>query len=128
MRLLLATHNDHKRREFERLLSDGAVPIELDLLEGSFRLPPEEGETFSENALGKARAAALTPEERVESARKAAKARGSTSGGSTVQRNVPVNMPCGFSQALDICRKASLLWAWRDVFAHRTILHQIVLL
>jgi len=58
MRLLLATHNDHKRREFERLLSDGAVPIELDLLEGSFRLPPEEGETFAENALGKARAAA----------------------------------------------------------------------
>ncbi|HEX9480576.1 MAG TPA: non-canonical purine NTP pyrophosphatase [Solirubrobacteraceae bacterium] len=58
MRLLLATHNDHKRREFERLLSGGAVPIELDLLEGSFRLPPEEGETFSENALGKARAAA----------------------------------------------------------------------
>jgi hypothetical protein len=37
-----------------------------------------------------------------------------------LQRNVPVNMLCGFSQALDICRKASLQWAWRDVFAHRT--------
>lgn len=58
MRLLLSTHNDHKRREFERLLAGGAVPIELDLLERSFRLPPEEGDTFAENALGKARAAA----------------------------------------------------------------------
>jgi XTP/dITP diphosphohydrolase len=58
VRLLLSTHNDHKRREFERLLAGGAVPIELDLLERSFRLPPEEGDTFAENALGKARAAA----------------------------------------------------------------------
>jgi XTP/dITP diphosphohydrolase len=58
VRLLLATHNDHKRREFERLLvgADGA-PIEIDVLERSFELPPEDGETFTENALGKARAA-----------------------------------------------------------------------
>jgi XTP/dITP diphosphohydrolase len=62
VRLLLSTHNDHKRREFERLLARGghsAGPsIELDVLEPGFELPPEDGETFAENALGKARAAA----------------------------------------------------------------------
>jgi XTP/dITP diphosphohydrolase len=58
VRLLLATHNDHKRREFERMLAGGAEPIELDVLDRSFELPPEDGETFAENALGKARAAA----------------------------------------------------------------------
>jgi XTP/dITP diphosphohydrolase len=58
VRLLLATHNDHKRREFERVLAGGAEPVELDVLERSFELPPEHGETFAENALGKARAAA----------------------------------------------------------------------
>jgi XTP/dITP diphosphohydrolase len=58
VRLLLATHNDHKRREFERMLSGGEEPVELDVLEASFELPPEDGETFAENALGKARAAA----------------------------------------------------------------------
>jgi XTP/dITP diphosphohydrolase len=58
LRLLLATHNDHKRREFERMLAGGPEPVELDVLERSFELPPEDGETFAENALGKARAAA----------------------------------------------------------------------
>ena len=58
MRLLLSTHNDHKRREFERLMSDPAHPFELDVLDDDFELPPEDGETFAENALGKARAAA----------------------------------------------------------------------
>jgi XTP/dITP diphosphohydrolase len=58
VRLLLATHNDHKRREFERMLLGGPEPVELDVLERSFELPPEDGETFAENALGKARAAA----------------------------------------------------------------------
>lgn len=59
MRLLLATHNDHKRREFERLLAGaGAGPIQLDVLPDSVTLPPEHGETFAENALAKARAAA----------------------------------------------------------------------
>lgn len=59
MRLLLATHNEHKRREFERLLAGAAGgPIAIDVLERSFELPPEDGETFAENALGKARAAA----------------------------------------------------------------------
>jgi XTP/dITP diphosphohydrolase len=60
LKLLLATHNEHKRREFERLLggSDEAGRWELDVLPESVSLPPEEGETFAENALGKARAAA----------------------------------------------------------------------
>ena len=75
MKLLLATRNEHKRREFARLLAaaddadhdaaaaadddDGAaLGIELDLLPESVTLPPEDGETFAENALGKARAAA----------------------------------------------------------------------
>jgi XTP/dITP diphosphohydrolase len=55
LRLLLATHNEHKRREFERLLG-GEVAI--DTLGPEVELPPEDGETFAENALGKARAAA----------------------------------------------------------------------
>jgi XTP/dITP diphosphohydrolase len=59
VRLLLATHNDHKRREFERLLAGAPKgPVAIDVLERSFELPPEDGETFAENALGKARAAA----------------------------------------------------------------------
>ncbi len=58
MRLLLSTHNEHKRREFERLLAGAPEPIGLDVLDAGFELPPEDGETFAENALGKARAAA----------------------------------------------------------------------
>jgi XTP/dITP diphosphohydrolase len=60
LKLLLATHNEHKRREFARLLADeaGAARWTLQSLPGSVDLPPEDGETFSENALGKARAAA----------------------------------------------------------------------
>jgi XTP/dITP diphosphohydrolase len=54
VRLLLATHNEHKRRELGRLLPDHEVA----LLPGAVKLPPEDGETFAENALGKARAAA----------------------------------------------------------------------
>ena len=54
MKLLLATHNEHKRRELARLL-DGC---EVEMLPADVTLPPEEGETFAENALGKARAAA----------------------------------------------------------------------
>ncbi|MGO9489441.1 MAG: non-canonical purine NTP pyrophosphatase [Solirubrobacteraceae bacterium] len=59
MRLLLATHNEHKRREFERLLAgpEGTSYV-LERLPDSVMLPPEDGETFAENALGKARAAA----------------------------------------------------------------------
>jgi XTP/dITP diphosphohydrolase len=61
LHLLLATHNDHKRREFERLLGSDAPAgrrWELALLPDTVVLPPEDGETFAENALGKARAAA----------------------------------------------------------------------
>ncbi len=67
MKLLLATHNEHKRREFARLLDRRAgaatggpheEPYELQSLPGAVLLPPEDGETFAENALGKARAAA----------------------------------------------------------------------
>jgi XTP/dITP diphosphohydrolase len=57
--LLLATHNEHKRREFERLLARAsAPPWRVRTLAEDFTLPPEVGETFAENALGKARAAA----------------------------------------------------------------------
>jgi XTP/dITP diphosphohydrolase len=74
MRLLLATHNEHKRREFERLLgaaspgsgsargSSGrgaqAPGWQIEALPEDVVLPPEDGETFAANALGKARAAA----------------------------------------------------------------------
>ncbi len=54
MRLLLATHNEHKRRELGRLLPS----YDIALLPDAVVLPPEDGETFAENALGKARAAA----------------------------------------------------------------------
>src|SRR5215211_7837338 len=54
MRLVLATRNQHKLREFARLL-DGVV---LEPLPADVTLPPEDGDTFAANALGKARAAA----------------------------------------------------------------------
>ncbi len=54
MRLVLATRNDHKVREFAALLGDHEVlPLPDDVV-----LPPEDGDTFAANALGKARAAA----------------------------------------------------------------------
>ena len=61
MRLLLATHNAHKAREFARLLAAAAPDDrrwELDVLADDVELPPEDGETFAQNALVKARAAA----------------------------------------------------------------------
>ncbi len=54
MRLVLATRNEHKRREFARLLPG----VEVEALPEDVVLPPEDGSTFAENALGKARAAA----------------------------------------------------------------------
>ncbi len=54
MRLVLSTRNAHKVRELQPLLA----PYELDPLPDDVVLPPETGETFAENALGKARAAA----------------------------------------------------------------------
>jgi XTP/dITP diphosphohydrolase len=58
--LLLATHNEHKRREFARLFADGVGGDgwEIEALPDDVALPPEDGLTFAENALGKARAAA----------------------------------------------------------------------
>jgi XTP/dITP diphosphohydrolase len=53
MRVVVATRNDHKLRELQQIL-DG---FELVPLPEDVELPPEEGETFAENALGKARAA-----------------------------------------------------------------------
>lgn len=54
MRLVLATRNDHKVREVGRLL-DG---VTVDALPEHVTLPPEDGDTYAANALGKARAAA----------------------------------------------------------------------
>jgi XTP/dITP diphosphohydrolase len=58
--LLLATHNEHKRREFARLLASsmGVEGVEVDTLPDTTALPPENGQTFAENALLKARSAA----------------------------------------------------------------------
>jgi XTP/dITP diphosphohydrolase len=55
VRLVLSTRNDHKLRELSELMR----PYELDPLPEDVRLPPETGTTFADNALGKARAAAL---------------------------------------------------------------------
>jgi len=53
LRLVLATRNAHKLREFSRLLA-GAV--DLDALAEEVVLPPEEGSTFLANATVKAQA------------------------------------------------------------------------
>ncbi len=54
--LVLATHNRHKVEEVERILVPLGISVEP--LAEDFGLPPEDGDTFAENALGKARAAA----------------------------------------------------------------------
>jgi XTP/dITP diphosphohydrolase len=54
--LVLATRNPHKVREFERLL--GPFGISVEPLPEEIELPPENGETFADNALPKARTAA----------------------------------------------------------------------
>jgi XTP/dITP diphosphohydrolase len=51
--LIVATRNEHKLRELREALPG----LELEPLPGEVELPPEEGETFAENALAKARAA-----------------------------------------------------------------------
>ena len=53
MSLVLSTRNDHKLRELREALPG----IEIDPLPDEVVLPPETGDTFAENALGKARAA-----------------------------------------------------------------------
>jgi XTP/dITP diphosphohydrolase len=54
MRLLLATRNEHKIREFARLLPT----LRLDPLPDHVETPPEDGSSYADNALIKARAAA----------------------------------------------------------------------
>ena len=51
--LVVATRNEHKLRELREALPG----VELEPLPDEVELPPEDGETFAENALGKARAA-----------------------------------------------------------------------
>jgi XTP/dITP diphosphohydrolase len=57
VRLLLATQNAHKLRELARL-AGRAGSISIDPLPDGVELPPEDGATFAENALAKARTAA----------------------------------------------------------------------
>jgi XTP/dITP diphosphohydrolase len=54
--LVLATRNAHKVQEISRLLAPAGIEVEP--IGPEVRLPPETGETFAENALPKARAAA----------------------------------------------------------------------
>jgi XTP/dITP diphosphohydrolase len=61
LELVLATRNEHKRREFARLLgarNGGRGRVRLLALPAGVALPAENGRTFAENALPKARAAA----------------------------------------------------------------------
>lgn len=51
--MIVATRNEHKLRELREALPG----IELEPLPDEVELPPEEGDTFAENALGKALAA-----------------------------------------------------------------------
>jgi XTP/dITP diphosphohydrolase len=53
-RLVVATRNEHKLRELREILPG----MDLVALPAQVELPPEDGETFAENALIKARAAA----------------------------------------------------------------------
>ena len=54
--VVLASRNQHKLREFGRLLAPAGIAVES--LAADVTLPPEDGDTFSDNALPKARAAA----------------------------------------------------------------------
>ena len=54
LRIVMASRNRHKVRELAGLLA----PHTLEPLPDSVQLPPEDGETFADNALIKARAAA----------------------------------------------------------------------
>src|SRR5688572_9380852 len=53
MALVVATRNEHKLRELREALPG----LELDPLPEEVELPPEDGDSFEANALGKARAA-----------------------------------------------------------------------
>jgi XTP/dITP diphosphohydrolase len=54
--LVLATRNPHKLAEFRRLLAPEGITVEP--LAAGIELPPEDGTTFAENAVPKARTAA----------------------------------------------------------------------
>jgi XTP/dITP diphosphohydrolase len=54
LRIVMASRNHHKVRELAGLLA----PHTLEPMPDSVQMPPEDGETFAENALIKARAAA----------------------------------------------------------------------
>ncbi len=54
--VVLASRNQHKLREFGRLLAPAGIAVEA--LPADVTLPPEDGDTFSDNALPKARTAA----------------------------------------------------------------------
>ncbi|MDN4614865.1 RdgB/HAM1 family non-canonical purine NTP pyrophosphatase [Leifsonia sp. F6_8S_P_1B] len=56
VRVVLATHNPHKAREFQQILGDAVPGLEIVAYDGPE--PVEDGVTFEENALIKARAAA----------------------------------------------------------------------
>ena len=58
MRLVLASRNAHKAREFAALLA----PHDIVALPDDVELPPETGATFEDNAIVKARAAAAKSE------------------------------------------------------------------
>ena len=51
--MIVATRNEHKLRELREALPG----VELEPLPAGVELPPEEGDTFAANAIGKARAA-----------------------------------------------------------------------
>ncbi|HEY1509527.1 MAG TPA: RdgB/HAM1 family non-canonical purine NTP pyrophosphatase [Solirubrobacteraceae bacterium] len=54
--LVLATRNPHKLAEFNRLLAPAGITVQP--LPDDVMLPPEDGETFADNAMPKARTAA----------------------------------------------------------------------
>lgn len=56
VRVVLATHNVHKALEFQQILGDAVPGLEIVAYDGP--VPVEDGVTFAENALIKARAAA----------------------------------------------------------------------
>ena len=56
VRVVLATHNPHKAREFQQILGDAVPGLEIVSYDGPE--PVEDGVSFEENALIKARAAA----------------------------------------------------------------------
>ena len=56
MRVVLATHNPHKVAEFQQIVASARPDLEIIAYDGPE--PVEDGVTFAENALIKARAAA----------------------------------------------------------------------